>query len=260
MKYTFKNTILLLTLVLALASCQYYNGPDYGYEKKGGKVYYTYVESDHQMSFWDNGIKHTILVEEADASTFSKIKTKPIPLGKDKNNVFYEDKVLRYADPVTFDPITEYYWKDKKFVYFFQSGGIIHWIFDEYDLTASNIDSFRERFFIKGNYLYAWPDDSGNIKLLCEGFKDFRIENTDPKTFEVIKDNLNWAKDKNHVFFGLTKIKNVNPNQFTVINSNWGKDDKFYYYKDEDRTTTMDERGGGNNPDKMTDEAVDTTY
>lgn len=78
---------------------------------------------------------------------------------------------------------------------------------------------------VKGYY---WKDQK-NVYLLQFGSVNARIIDADPKTFEVFNNDL-WSKDKNHIYYRVDKVMEVESKSFVLIDEDWGKDDDFYYY------------------------------
>lgn len=77
---------------------------------------------------------------------------------------------------------------------------------------------------IKGYY---WKDKK-NVYLLSHW--EPRIIDADPKTFEVFNNDI-WSKDKNHIYYKVCKVIEVESKSFVPIDEDWGKDDSFYYHQ-----------------------------
>lgn len=192
MKKLFDSIIsgISITYLFIFTSCV----PDYhGYEEKDGEIY-------HKWFHGGNWTKEKTLVDQADASTFTTIQHEiNIDLGKDKNHVFIDALILENADPLTFEQIKEYYWRDKNQVYLLGFGRA--------DKTIEYADP--KTFTLINNN--EWVKDKKNVfnKLI----------------------NL-WAKDKSNVYFMYNKLNGVNPKEFVSLDEDWGKDDSFYFYHD----------------------------
>lgn len=230
MKKIIQLLCVLLLSSLLLTSCQN------TYVEKDGAIYYK----------WSNGAtmkSEYTLIKEADVATFMIIKNKmKIPLGKDKNNVYKDNQVLKLADPVTFEHISQRYWKDKAHVYFLNVYGNDHLIQDADPSTFKVIKEF-------------WAKDQNNIYYV-----DKKLNTTNLGTFEVIDEN--WArnstayfyhdlevqgldyetahilsryyiKDKKKVFFETLVVEDANPETFKADSfSGFGEDDRFKFYNE----------------------------
>lgn len=126
-----------------------------------------------------------------------------------------EYSLVEGADPETFSTINHssnsYLAKDKNHVYIEASV-----------LAYADPATFEQ---IKDYY---WKDKS-HVFLLQFGGDTCVIKDADPSTFKILGDE-NWGRDKQNVYFKFDKLPNCNASQFTVINEDWGKDDKRYFY------------------------------
>jgi hypothetical protein len=69
-------------------------------------------------------------------------------------------------------------------------------------------------------YMTGWSEANGDFKV--------RLEDADPKTFEIIETDCNslFGKDKDHVYVDQTMIENADPTTFKYIGN--------YYFSDSD--------------------------
>jgi hypothetical protein len=228
MKNFMKASLPLLAISLLLASCHS------GYEEKDGKIYYKWIHGG-------NWTRENTLVKEADAASFKTIMNSTnLNLGKDKNHVFKDASILEYADPLTFEEIKEYYWKDKNHVYLLQFGGT--------DCRIPNADP--KTFLVVNDGL--WAKDKNHVYYQFDQLNDvdppifiaidenwgkddrfyyyhnLRIDSLDYKTAEIISSY--YIKDKNNVFFWDAIVKDANPKTFKADGvGSFGHDDKYMF-------------------------------
>lgn len=126
-----------------------------------------------------------------------------------------EYSLVEGADPETFSTINQstnsYLGKDKNHVFI---GASI--------LAGADPATFEQI------HDYYWKDKQF-VFLLQFGGDSCVIPEADPATFEVLG-NDNWARDKQDVYFKFDKLPNCNASKFTVVNQDFGKDDKRYFY------------------------------
>jgi hypothetical protein len=111
-----KKTLFILLASFLIISC------GNGYTKENGNVYYVI----QPKSFAEHGGQGgKILLKNADAYSFEELD---IGYGKDKKNVYLEGRLIKNADPETFEIIdfvdrnkSQYkcYSKDKNYVFYF---------------------------------------------------------------------------------------------------------------------------------------------
>lgn len=58
------------------------------------------------------------------------------------------------------------------------------------------------------------------------------VKGADFTTFEVLKENSEYAKDKNHVYLKTSIIKGADPNSFKPLKKGYSKDKNFVYLDD----------------------------
>jgi|JI10StandDraft_1071094.scaffolds.fasta_scaffold25972_7 hypothetical protein len=157
---------------------------------------------------------------------------------KDKKNVYYEGILLEGSIASEFKFIeggNAYYAKDKQFAYYqskrIENANPNHFII--LNEENGNYAKDEERVFFKGKEIVnANPEtfiileenySKDNVNVY---FQNKMIEDANPKTFQLLKpshmgkcDNLNgelYAKDNRYVFFGLTKLKEVDLDTIAV--------------------------------------------
>lgn len=132
----------------------------------------------------------------ADVLTFQDLSVFNLCFGKDKDNVYFYDQVLRWADPATFTVLA-----------YFRGGGL---------------------FFENGDKIISWRPDANNsqeISTDCTpgisgGFCD--VAGGDANTFELIfgaYDIAPWAKDKNNVYCAGRIIQGSDPLTVQTVNN-----------------------------------------
>lgn len=184
------------------------------------------------------------LVREADAATFEKIKQGDLNLcmGRDKNHVFVDGCVLKYADPGTFKQVNGYYWRDKNFVY------LLGYDFGRGDYVVHHADP--QSFAVMAHF--PWSKDAGHVFCYVDS-----LPLTHPATFIVVDENWgkdgsfyywnakridsidyataqivssDYVKDKEHVFYQNMRVKDANPKTFTADGvGTFGHDDKYMF-------------------------------
>lgn len=188
-------------MIILLLSCCHS-----GYEEKDGKIYLKWIHGG-------NWTKEYSLVKDADAKTFQTIKHNTnLNLGKDKNNVFKDTKILEKADPMTFEQVFEYYWKDKNNVYLLQFGG------NDCIIKHADPKTFE---FLKNEL---WSKDKNHIY-----FKFEKLENVNPNDFIVI--NKDWGKDNNFYYYNNLKLDSLDFQSAVIVSASYIKDKNNVYYQ-----------------------------
>ena len=205
LKQTIMKTLIKI-LVIVLIVFFWFNSCRTGYVKQQGKVYYKYI----------NGGDWTMekeLVDSADAATFTTIKTKlNLSLGKDKDHVFKNPFILRFADPNTFEQVKEYYWKDKNYVF------LIGVDFGRNDFRVQGADP--KTFVLM---TYPWSKDANHVY-----YYDDSINEVSTNTFIAIDEH--WGKDGRYYFQHSLKIDSVDYNEAEVVSSDYIKDKKHVFF------------------------------
>lgn len=159
------------------------------------------------------------VITDIDYETFHPIEAK-IPLqsgdyAADKHKVFFMDKEVPGADPVTFKEVDFYIGQDKHRAY---NKGIPTQIKDYSKLTEVG-----RLMYSDGTNIY---DSHFNI-----------LPKADVATFEHISDN--WYKDKSHVWWSSKLVAGANSKTFQPVPAggfggdfNYGKDDKHVFWND----------------------------
>ena len=101
---------------------------------------------------------------------------------KDKDNVFYKQDIVVWADPLTFVPIWSYYFLDKKYVYYFD------W-YTPLKLSWVDVDTFEVIDATRWVWINGW---------------------------DLVNDV--YARDKNSLLYKWTIIQWASPNDLTKIN------------------------------------------
>ncbi|MBP5360810.1 MAG: DKNYY domain-containing protein [Bacteroidaceae bacterium] len=191
----FKYAFVLLGLML-LASCN-----DGKYEIRGNQVYYTWWT----FSF---GHQDSLLIG-ADADSFEEIEDW---LGRDKNHVWYEARLVEGCDPQTVKAVKKGLFCDKKDYYF--EGAPLH----VKDMATFEVVAFNEYCL--------WAKDSK-----CGYYDSTRLEGIDSKTFKTIDTFV--AKDKYHVYYFGKVLPQADPETFEVMDgAGYMKDKANVWYMD----------------------------
>lgn len=202
------------------------------YQIKDGKVYYKW--------FHGGALEYrTHLVENADAETFRSIPNKEgMEFAKDKNSVFLRGRLLKNADPNSFEQLHEYYWKDKNNVYLFAFGEALvedanpntfsvlkeYWAADKHHIFHQQykMEGINKATFVPIDEFWAKDDKYYYHKTT-------RLDLLDYASAEVV--SKYYIKDKNGVYLKTgEKLPNANPNSFVAfIHTNAGYDDQFMF-------------------------------
>lgn len=228
MKNLLKYIFIPLTLLVTITSC------NSGYEKKDGKIYYNWIHGG-------NWTRENTLVKNADAETFEAVDNNiNFHLGKDKKYVFKDASILEYGDPITFEQVKEYYWKDKSNVYLLQFGGTdcrikdadpktfkvikdYHWTLDKNNVFYQ----FDKLLNVNPNKFVAIDEEWGKDDRFYF-YHHLRIDSLDYKTAEIVSPY--YIKDQYSVFFHDTIVKDANPKTFKADGvGSFGHDDKFMF-------------------------------
>ena len=165
---------------------------------------------------------------------------------KDRSHVWRvfgggDAKLLPNADPATFVPLTWYYSRDAKSVYFFESivSGADPATFEVlkeiyYGKDKKNVYHAREiilgadaKTFISiggGYFKDSTSVYKGGVKML----------DTEPGTFRVLigpDNSQTFSINKNRVYWGELNIPNADATTFVSLGEHYGKDKNFVYFK-----------------------------
>jgi len=192
--------------------------PPPGYEIRNDGVYFGY--RPRSMTRLKNADKETFKVYAYDTKTFKALKNGSFAAGdygRDKTHVYYNENIIKGADPDSFEVLVfergskkyfgpnyeKSYSKDKSHVY--HRGKII----DKADPA-----SFKLLGDSHGGDYY-WKDKSHVYYI------DRVVTGADPNSFQVL--NSRYAKDKSHVYRGDVKVDG-DPNTFEILDFSIVKD------------------------------------
>jgi len=193
------------------------------------------------------------IIQNADPNTLVIASYQPGPklnsdliFLKDKKYVYYVQartraEVLPNADPATFEPLSWYYSKDAKNVYFFTDIVL--------NADPATFELLKEIYYGKDNKnvyfhekIIQGADPKTFISLGGSYFKDstsvykegVKIPNTDPQTFKVLTGSdkySNFTINNNIVYYTGLKIPDADATSFVAIGEFYGKDKNFAYFK-----------------------------
>lgn len=166
------------------------------------------------MKDWNEGMgNYERVLENADAESFSEIKTDENLYGKDKSKVYYENKIISGADPSTFKYVLKGYAIDKNRAYYYDDSlahsnpkrfEIIDVYFSKDDqnvfyknkaLNVCSVDEFSLVFPSERNVLGRWSTDG------CSYFyNEYKVPSNDYENTIVYKGSLGISRDKNNVY------------------------------------------------------------
>lgn len=196
---TNKLLFLILTIII-MTSCRH------GYVVEDDKVYYEY---------WNEGSgQNKRLLKQADAKSFETINFDcdcSFEFGRDKDHLFINGNPIKNIDPLTFDFLGNYIFRDKDSAYFF---GFYN------DLNNCVIKGINPNKI----ELLEYPWAKANKELLHGGDKLF-LEDID--SFKPIDED--WGKTNKYIIYNNHIILGADVETFEVINSYTGKDNRFKY-------------------------------
>ena len=196
LKSFFPGAVYAVALAgLMLVSCK-----DGKYEVRGDQVYYTWWT----FSF---GHQDSLLVG-ADADTFEEVEEW---LGKDKDHVWYEARLVEGCDPQTVRVKTKPLFYDRRDYYY--EGAPLH---------VKDMATFE---VVQLNEYCLYAKDSK-----CGYFDSTRIEGIDYKTFKTVSTFV--AKDKNHVYRFGKVLPLADPETFEEMEMGYMKDKAHVWYVD----------------------------
>ncbi len=226
-----RNSLVILVVSLLLSACS--NKPGIkspkGYQTYDGIIYYSYGYPN--MPF---------VIEGADATSFKSLDTVNA-YAKDKQHVYFAGKVIKNADPVSFEFLEKpYYTRDKDNVYL--SGS--------YFCSDAKNFTFLGKYYCRNSQEVFRPigtgdlvsEDAAHFKILKEeaGYdyaidskfayiNGIKIKEANPSTFSVLGGG--FTKDNAHVFFETDAIPVSNNRFFKVLVGSYSTDGKYVFYK-----------------------------
>ncbi|MCK5509977.1 DKNYY domain-containing protein [Candidatus Parcubacteria bacterium] len=180
------------------------------------------------------GTKKENRIESVDLSTFTVIHSARYSIAKDKNYVFWGDKIIENADPENIEYLECSFSKDKNNIY---SANKILGNIDVGTFKIINCGDERDLYYLDKSAVY------NLISFNKDGTweKNKIIQGADPDTFEYFPERhsltdgsgCSYAKDKNNVYFGSEKLINADPAVFTLLIDKgiYGKDKNNVYHE-----------------------------
>lgn len=132
--------------------------------------------------------------------------------GKDKNIVYYKDKVLEGVDPKSFEVLGRGYSKDNKNVFYYSSK------IDGLDVASAELVDIDHLSALGHDYI----KDKNSIY-----YKDKKLEGIDPRDFMVLDNRHSkaiYVKNYYGVYYNEDKIVEADKDSFVIID----KDDKSF--------------------------------
>ncbi|MEX2410685.1 MAG: DKNYY domain-containing protein [Candidatus Paceibacterota bacterium] len=197
---TTNKLLLLILTVLIMTSCRH------GYQVEDDKVYYEY---------WNEGSgQNKRLLEQADANSFEPISFDcdcSFEFGRDKNHLFINGTIIENIDPLTFDFLGNYIFRDKDSAYFFGFYNYLN------NCAISGIDPDKIE-------LIEYPWAKAN-KTLLNGGDTLFLEDID--SFKPL--DKDWGKTNNYIIYKNKIVLGADVESFEILNSYTGKDNRFKY-------------------------------
>lgn len=166
------------------------------------------------------------IIEKADAETYGPVIiegeiSRQMRYTKDKNYVYYDRKIINGVDSLTFKMLSDNIYLDKNNVYY-----------DEKIINDANPLTFQIIYFEQygekmGTY---YQKDKNNVY-----FYGKKINNADSFTFstQFNVSEMYYAKDKNNVYYDGKIVEKADPNTFLIIaRGQYAKDKNFYFSTD----------------------------
>jgi hypothetical protein len=161
---------------------------------------YLYTKDKDNLYYQDE------ILKLADPQTFHYIN---YGYSKDKDNVYYQDEILKLADPQTFSMVTYHSANNQyEFRYPYRPGVII-------DVSLDYHNYYIQMYYADKNNVY---------------FKDKIIESADPETFQYIGNGR--AKDKNNVYFKDKIIESAEVEKYDTIEAYSPLDIAEYFFSE----------------------------
>lgn len=207
-------------------------GPQY--EIKGNRVC---------MESSETGLRATMkTLKGADGKTFEEIDMHHF---KDKNYVYYDNRIIEKADPKTFEYIGNSYYRDKSNIFYF--GKPINVDIETFQIIKNSHSYAKDKNYVYDGTIITEIKHPDTFEFIDYEYSDFFTKDTeyvyaggkiiqgaDPKTFKRFG---RFYKDKNFVYGGLgIKLKNLDINNFELVegSESYLRDDDSLYYEDEE--------------------------
>lgn len=224
--------------------------------------YYHYIENNNNIYIHSQHLD-TKQIEKADPETFVVLGHGYSAYSKDKNNVYFTDRIIKKADPQTFEIIQvgyKEYAKDKKHIYYqgevlegfsqisgskyITDGKNIYLlpyrtkvlnadvasfepVDDVYAKDRNNLyyNAYPVKGFDTSTFIYLYP---GIVADKNNVYKSGNIDSKiDASTLQKINDK--YFKDKNHVYFGYYIVEKADPETFRPIDELYAVDKNYLY-------------------------------
>lgn len=154
----------------------------------------------------------------------------------DGDFVFFEWKLIEWADHGSFQVLNSRYMKDKKNVYY------LHEELDSYEEDNSPDYDYHELNDEDNNGVSKQNSNNSGSNIDTTKFKIIKLDSADSHSFEIINDE--YAKDKNNVYFvsdnayiegmeesRLEVLDYIDVKTFEVLDNEYTKDKNNEYFK-----------------------------
>lgn len=208
-----------------------------GYVVSGGKVnYYTGLSGF--------GAPQSREIEEADAATFAALDDR---YAKDKNNAYFEGRIIPQSSGATFEVVRNPYAKDGNHVFY--RWQVISDVPTNFKFILPNdakgtFSTDGEEVFYEADYqikaLFPGTLDAATFERIgsTNYFRDKNhvytveklLEGADPKTFEAVRDNGIYAKDKTGVFYNGVKVADCDVRTHKILNGGFHRDARRVFF------------------------------
>ncbi len=170
-----------------------------------------YVMTHNKVFYYvDQFVKEIVNV---DILTFV---TLPLGFSKDKNELYFEGKILKNASPDSFEQLNELSFKDKNNIYLVKSWDSHYELCHIKNIETATVEILGQAYIKNKEVVY------------CD---ENQIIGAHPRTFKVIEGGY-YSYDKNSVYYVGKKLSKLNAQKLEVINYQFIRDDKIVFYKD----------------------------
>lgn len=181
-------------------------------------------------------------INNVDLTTF-KILVENKNYAKDNNYVYRKARALPFAEPDSFEVINDIYSKDKNYV-FYESNIIKNAQSDSFEVVEGKLAKDKYSVYFRNKIMIDAVPENIKFLYLKEGsgpiysqsaanvyYNDTRFIPCDIQTFKVSPKSSRWSLDSECVYYEGRLFANIDPDTFTAINYDYGKDANNIYYE-----------------------------
>ncbi|TMP82255.1 hypothetical protein CWB73_05030 [Pseudoalteromonas phenolica] len=233
--------LVLTTLLSACLSTPVYQG--YYVDKENNKVLYG---DGNPFASLANMPQKVIsrTVSNADVNTFEVLDAKGY--AKDKNYVYHYGKTVPFADPASFEVLSDLVSKDKNHLFYRAQPikGVSAQDAKLLNPSAELLDQLyilsQGRVFINMGEINFTPCDAKSLKVLkdtsyikdnkCVFYRGIKLEGANPKKFK--DKSWDYSVDNKNVYFEGKKLAQVSSKGFDVLSYDYAENDDNVFFRD----------------------------